>query len=136
MNFLKCYDYANGIAEDNIKSLRNKLEHENVQCIYGGVTNKNIDEQVEKHINDSDDMIDDTFKVCELMWYKLNKDQDFLNESYDYVNEKATKSLIEYLNTVYGKRCINNENVINDIMLLENDGEEFGDTIVFYVMYK
>lgn len=136
MNCLRSYNYACGIVDDNVKSFGTKMGDEIVQYIYCGVTNKTVDEQLQKHVEDDNDIIDSTYKICELTWYKLNKSEGNLNDIYAYVNKMTLEKLTRYLTKVYGERCINEQNVINDIMLLENDGEEFGDVMTYYVVYK
>lgn len=136
MNYLRSYNYACEIVDDNIKSFNSKMNNENIQNIYCGVTNKTIHEQLEKHIENDDDFINSTYKICELTWYKLNVSEGNLIDNYTYINKITVEKLIEYLTKIYGKKCFNEQNIINDIMLMENDGDKFGDIMTFYVIYN
>jgi predicted GIY-YIG superfamily endonuclease len=107
-----------------------------MEQLYVNVTNKTVAERFEQHINDEDDMIDASYNVCELTWYRLNKSYDDLDERYKYINKKTKDKFISFVQDVYGDRCINNDNIINDIIVLEGGEEKCGDTMTFYVIYK
>lgn len=128
MTVLNLYKFAKSICDDNKVSLYNKLGEENITTIYCGVTNIDVEEKFEQHVNDSYDMIDDSFNYCELTWYSLNDGDD---EKFKYVNKITLDSLIKFVTKVYGKGCINEVNIVNDILLLNEN-----DVMRFYVIWK
>ena len=127
--------------KNNINNKIRELSYEgNIQhkChIYGGFTEYTIEERTEQHIRDNQPCgCDETWKYEKVTTYTLTED---LEHNKNYISE-IENHLINSLNEVFDKHCINARNVNGTISQLGGNGlnikiNNVGDKIIFYIFY-
>ena len=130
MDLLNCYKFACDINKDNIDSLHRKMENKNVDSIYVGITNMEVEERFKMHVDATTDIVDSSYNFCELTWYSLYECENIIDK-YAYISNKTLDMLRKYISDVYDEKCISRDKIKENMIIYEGD-----DVLRYYVIWS
>ena len=114
---------------------------ENIEFIYGGITENTLEERKSQHIRDKQPTICNSWIILKKAITTINiKDVNKL-ETYRVLISEIEQYLINELNTKYGNKCKNDRNMDETIAQRGGSGVQtqnlqINDAIKFYIFYK
>lgn len=115
---------------------------ENIEFIYGGITENTLEERKTQHIRDKQP------SICDASWIISKKAITTINikdvnklETYRGLIAEIEQYLINELNTKYGNKCKNDRNIYGTISQrggagVQTQNLQINDSIKFYIFYK
>jgi hypothetical protein len=116
--------------------------HENIEFIYGGITENTFEERKTQHIKDKQPT------MCNSSWIISNKSITTINikdinklDNYKNLIAEVEQYLINELNKKYGNKCKNDRNRDGTISQRGGAGVQLNnlqlnDAVKFYIFYK
>ena len=115
--------------------------HENIEFIYGGITENTLEERRTQHIRDKQPTICNSWIISKKAITTINiKDVNKL-ETYRVLISEIEQYLIDELNKKYGNKCQNGRNRDGQISQRGGSGVQLknlqlNDAVKFYIFYK
>jgi hypothetical protein len=115
--------------------------HENIEFIYGGITENTLEERRTQHIIDKQPTICNSWVISKKAITTINiKDINKL-DNYKTLITEVEQYLINELNTKYGNKCQNGRNRDGQISQRGGSGVQLknlqvNDAVKFYIFYK